>query len=643
MSSQTTAARVDPELLVFGSELVLDPQVSADGQRILYRVLTADRNADAARSHLVTCSWDGANRRQLTDSGHLDTLARWSPDSGHVAFVSDRAELHAIFVVPADGCEPRMLARHRSPIAGLAWSPDGTQIAYTCSFDPANPDESDADKRGPSVRVTRRRDYKMDGVGFVGEARSQIFVVEVASGQDRRLTAGSDDYALPQWSPDGRRLAAMFGPPFRARLALVDADTGHTQPVGPEGGPVSLWAWSPSAARILIAADPQRTYQLDFHCHDVATGETSRLIDDPHVNPLVAVIPIPQPPSMPIWRDERTAIFGGVRAGACGLYRLDCESGQVEMVSAGQSVIVGFSSDRSGRRFAMARSSLDRQSEIAVVDLGTGEAQTVAGSEAAGAGWERFDVARAGETIESWLLRPADFKPSRRYPVVLDVHGGPNGWYGYGFVPHQQALLSAGFLVVFANPRGSAGYGRRFAGLVFRDWGGDDYLDLMAVLDATVERPYVDADRVGIFGYSYGGYMTSWTIGHTDRFRAAVVGAPCFDLESHWGSSDIGYAWDDVQWGGPPYEQPDWYRDRSPSTYVHRAHTPTLVVQGEADDRCPVGQAHQLYTALHEAGCETELALYPGASHLFFVSPEARPSQRLDFMTRTVEWFKTHL
>lgn len=643
MSSQTAPIRVDPELLVYGSALVLDPQLSADGERILYRVVTADQDADAARSQLVTCSWDGANRRQLTDSGHLDTLARWSPDSSQVAFVSDRAEQHAIFVVPADGGEPRMLVRHRSPIAGLAWSPDGTRIAYTCSFDPTNPDEAEADKRGPAVRVTRRRDYKMDGAGFIGEARSQIFVVEVASGQDRRLTDGPDDYALPQWSPDGRRLAGMFGPYFRARLALIDADTGSTELVGPEGGQIPLWAWSPSGARILLAADPERRYQLDFYRHDVATGETSRLTDDLQVNPLVAVIHVPQPPSMPIWLDERTAIFGGVRAGACGLYRLDCERGQVETVSAAQSVIVGFSSDRSGRRFVLARTSLDLQCEIAVVDLGEGEAQAVAGSEIAGAGWERFDVVRAGETIEAWLLWPADFEPSRRYPVVLDVHGGPNSWYGYGFLRHQQALASAGFLVVFANPRGSGSYGRRFAGLVFRDWGGEDYLDLMAVLDAAVERPYVDGNRVGIFGYSYGGYMTSWTIGHTDRFRAAVVGGPCFDLESHWGTSDIGYAWDDVQWGGSPYERPDWFRDRSPSTFVHRAQTPTLILQGEADDRCPVGQGHQLYTALHEAKCETELALYPGASHLFFVSPEARPSQGLDFLTRTVEWFKAHL
>jgi dipeptidyl aminopeptidase/acylaminoacyl peptidase len=204
-------------------------------------------------------------------------------------------------------------------------------------------------------------------------------------------------------------------------------------------------------------------------------------------------------------------------------------------------------------------------------------------------------------------------------------------------------LAAGGFLVVFANPRGSGSYGRRFAGLVFGDWGGEDFQDLMAVVDAVLERPYADPDRMGIFGYSYGGYMTSWTIGHSDRFRAAVVGSPCFDLESQWGTSDIGYAWDDVQWGGPPSERAEWYRERSPSSFIHRARTPTLVIQGEADDRCAVGQGHQLYTALQDVGCVAELALYPGASHLFFVTPDWRPSQRADFLARTLGWFRDHL
>jgi dipeptidyl aminopeptidase/acylaminoacyl peptidase len=643
MSSQIVARPVDPDLLVYGRELPLDPQVSPDGARILYRAVTADRDPDAARSRLVTCAWDGTDVRPLTAAGHLDALARWSPDGGRVAFVSDRAEPHGIFVVPAGGGEPRELTRHRSPIAGLAWSPDGTRIAYTCRFDPANPDEAEEDRRGPAVRVARRPDYKLDGVGFIGEARSQVFVVDVASGRRERLTGGPDDHALPQWSPDGRRFAAMAGPYFRARLAVVDAETGDATLVGPEGGQLPLWSWSPSGDRLLLAADPARSYQLDFYLHDVATGETSRLTDDPGVNPHVGGIPVPQPPSMPVWLDERSAVFSGVRAGACGLYRLDCDTGQVEMLRRWQAIDASFTADRSGRRFAFARSSLERQGEIVTLDRRTDEIASVAGGGVVGAAWERFDVHRGGETVEAWLLKPPGFDASHRYPVVLDIHGGPNSWYGYGFVPHQQVLAAGGFVVVFANPRGSGSYGRRFAGLVLRDWGGEDHRDLMAVVDAVLERPYVDPERLGIFGYSYGGYMTSWTIGHTDRFRAAVVGAPCFDLESHWGSSDIGHAWDDVQWGGPPHERPDWYRQRSPSTFAHGIRTPTLVLQGEADDRCPVGQGHQLYTALHDSGCETELALYPGASHLFFVSPDGRPSQRADFLARTLGWFREHV
>jgi dipeptidyl aminopeptidase/acylaminoacyl peptidase len=643
MSSPTVATTLDPDVLVYGTELPLDPQLSPDGTRVLYRLVIADREADEARSHLMTSAWDGSERRQLTDVGHLDVMGRWSPDGSQVAFVSDRAETQGIFVVPAGGGEARELVRHRSPIAGLAWSPDGTRIAYTCRFDPANPDEAVEDRRGSTVRVARRRDYKLDGVGFIGEARSQVFVVDLATGGRRRLTGGPQDHALPRWSPDGRRLAAMAGAPFRARLALIDAESGRSVQVGPEGGQLPLWAWSPSGERLLLAADPGRSSQLDFYLYDVATGETSRLTDDPGVNPHVGGLPVPQPPSMPVWLDERAVVFSGVRGGACGLYRLDCDSGQVEMIHGWRAVNLSVSADRSGRRFALAQSSLEQVIEIVTLDSETGQATAIAGSGQGGASWERFDVSREGQKVEAWLLLPPGFDPSHRYPVVLDVHGGPNSWYGYGFVPHQQVLAAGGFLVVFANPRGSGSYGRRFASLVFRDWGGEDFRDLMAVVDAVLERPYVDPQRVGIFGYSYGGYMTSWAIGNTDRFCAAVVGAPCFDLESQWGTSDIGYAWDDVQWGGPPAERPDWFREHSPSTFVHRTRTPTLVLQGEADDRCPVGQGHQLYTALQEVGCTAELALYPGASHLFFVSLDGRPSQRADFLARTLGWFHDHL
>jgi dipeptidyl aminopeptidase/acylaminoacyl peptidase len=649
MADATATARLDPELLVYGIETPLDPQLSPDGTRILYRLLTADREADAARSRLVTCAWDGSDARPLTEAGNLDALGRWSPDGRTVAYVSSGDDGHAVLLVDAAGGEPRELVRHRRPIAGLAWAPDGARLAYTGAFDPDDPTESGPGAQGPAVRVVRRDDYRLDGTGFVGEARSQVFVVDVAGTGRRRLTDGATDFAQPRWSPDGRTIAAAAGPSHRARLALVDAGTGAVRLVGPEGGPVTQWAWSPSGDRIVLSADPGRTYQADLYLHHVGSGETARLTDDPGVQPHVTALPVPQPASMPVWLDERRVAFLGARAGATGLYVLDCGSGEVELLHGWLATDHGFSADRDRRRFVFAQTTLERPSELVTMDRDGGEDAVVtrysaaAVAERPAAGWERFDVVRDGVKVEAWLLVPPDFDPGRRHPLVLDVHGGPNSVYGHGFLPVQQCLASHGFLVVFANPRGSATYGREFAGRVFEDWGGEDFADLMTVVDTVLERPYVDAGRLGIYGYSYGGYMTSWTIGRTDRFRAAVCGAPCFDLASHWGTSDIGYAWDSVQWGGPPHERADWFRERSPSTLAHRTRTPTLIVQGEADDRCPVGQGQHMFTVLRRAGCEVELALYPGASHLFFAALETRPSQRADYLSRVLGWFRDHL
>jgi dipeptidyl aminopeptidase/acylaminoacyl peptidase len=302
----------------------------------------------------------------------------------------------------------------------------------------------------------------------------------------------------------------------------------------------------------------------------------------------------------------------------------------------------------SARRFvAQANSSFDSMGEIAIYDRSAGQREIITTNnrdllrQASPAQWEHFEVDRDGVTIDAWLLKPADFDPGRTYPVILDVHGGPHGFHGYAFNNQQQMLASHGFLVVCSNPRGSGSYGREFARMVRCDWGGEDYLDLMAVLDTALEHPFADRDRTGIWGYSYGGYMTAWAIGHTPRFKAAVCGAPCFDLESMYGTSDISHIWGTYQWGGSPHEASEAFAAHSPSTFAHRATTPTLIVQGEADDRCPTGQGEQMFVALKQAGCEVEFARYPGGPHAMLrVGP---PSHRADLLERLLGWFCDHL
>jgi dipeptidyl aminopeptidase/acylaminoacyl peptidase len=226
------------------------------------------------------------------------------------------------------------------------------------------------------------------------------------------------------------------------------------------------------------------------------------------------------------------------------------------------------------------------------------------------------------------VLDPVDLDPTDRDRLAgrRDPHHLP---------PMRSVVL------VYSNPRGSSSYGRDFTMRVTEDWGGEDYKDLMAVMDKVCELPYVDAKRTGVAGYSYGGYMTSWIIGQTDRFQACVCGAPCFDLESMYGTSDISHTFGEQQWGGAPHVSKEWYAAHSPSTNAHRAVTPTLIVHGESDERCPIGQGEQMFVALKKANCEVEFARYPGGSHSF---PRIGPAEhREDYLTRSLAWFKDHL
>ncbi len=654
------ARPLSPETLVYGFSTAGDPQVSPDGTRVLYTLARVDRESKKPDSQLWVRDIDGGNPRRLTQAGERNGGGRWSPDGGRIAFVSNRvaggnlqSKRSGLFVLAlGEGGEAREVTRHNGPIGDLAWSPDGARIAYTALYDPENPDEADRPEGAPPpVRVTRRIDYKQDNRGYLHDTRTHVFVVDVASGERRRLTEDAADHNFPQWSPDGKWLAAQRPNHngMQSQLVLIPADgdgAGEVTAIGPEEGTVGVWSWSPAGDRILFAGDTRQTYQSDFFVYTVADGAIRRLTDDLPSLP-EAGFPTISSPAQPVWLDDRQVLFHALRAGGSALQVIDAETGSLEPVKGWQAMHAGLSVDAERRYVAQAQASLEGLGEIVVTDLRSDESRVITEynravlAEQPPAGWERFDVRRGDFTIEAWLLKPPDFDPARRYPVILDVHGGPNGFYGYGFNPIQQSLATAGFLVVFSNPRGSGSYGRNFTQQVLGDWGGEDFKDLMAVVDAVLERPYADGDRTGIFGYSYGGYMTSWTIGQTDRFKAAVCGAPCFDLESFYGTSDIGHTFGKNQFGGPPHERQDWYAAHSPSKFAHRATTPTLIVHGEADERCPIGQGEQMFIALKEAGCEVEFARYPGGSHLFLRG--GPPEHREDFLERTLAWFKDHL
>lgn len=640
-----------PAMLAHDFTVASDPQISPDGDRIVSVVTTGDPVSKTKTAHLRLMDRDGGNARTLTVAGKANGSPRWSPDGRQLAFTSDRAGDFAIFVMPLDGGDARAISRHTVPIGGLTWSPDGRALAYTAVVDPANPSDEPRPAGAPApVRVTRRLDYKedSDSRGYIGDARGQLWVVDAVDGTRRCLTREPFDHTHPQWSPDGKTIAVTL--PNRnyvcSQLALIDVATGARIVVGGKLGVVETFAWSPDGGRILFAGEPERTFQNDFFVYTVATGEIRRLTDDLQCLPewnwsLYAA------PSRPVWLDGGRVLFHAVRAAKNGLYTIDVETGEVTLLRELEAQTFGLSTDRAGRYAVQSFTSLDRVGDIVVHDLQSCDVQLVTDhngallAEAPPAGWETFTVERGGLSIDAWLLKPPGFDPARQYPLIIDIHGGPNWWYGYDFSHVQQALAAAGFLVVYADPRGSTTYGRAFTQMVTQDWGNEDYQDLMAVVDEVLERPYADPERTGIYGYSYGGFMTSWAIGHTDRFKAAVCGAPAFDLESFYGTSDIGHYWGTMQFGGKPHEAREWYDSHSPSKFAHRTTTPTLILHGEGDVRCPVGQGEQMFTILADNGCEVEFVRYPNATHLFLWGGE--PAYVEDYITRTVAWFQRYM
>lgn len=636
-----------PELLVYGLETLSDPQLSPDGEGLIFTRAKADAGKKLPGSQIWIAGRDGDLARQITQAGHRNWSGRWSPDGQSIAFLSDRVAKTGLFVMPYGG-EPFEITRHNGSIGEIAWSPDGATIAYVANFDPENPDERElGPEEAPRIRVTRRIDYKQDSRGYLADLRPQVWVVDVATGERRMLTNRPVDHSFPQWSPDGRKIAVKIGNHngMQLQLAIIDVASGDMTIAGREEGVVGCWAWSPSGDHILFAGDTRQTWQLDWFLYELDGGEIWRLTDDLSCLP-DAGFPTVSPPSHPKWLDDRRAMFHAVRAGKSGIYEIDVVTRDVRLLQDWASLAGAPSFDTQGRFVAQAHANLDTASSIVVFDRESGTS-TVAVSANAGqpapTKWSTFSIERNGRTIDAWVLEPANKEPGKRYPMVLDIHGGPNSFYGYQFNAIQQALAGAGFVVVFSNPRGSGSYGRDFTQAVTGDWGGEDYLDLMAVVHAAVadERHQIDPDRLGVYGYSYGGFMTSWIIGHTDRFGAAVIGAPVVDLISFYGTADIGHDFGPKQIGGTPWTNRAGYVKHSPITYLHQAKTPSLIIHGEADDRCPIGQGEQCFATLLEAGCETEFVRYPGGAHTFLrVGP---PAHREDVLKRIIGWFSSHL
>ena len=652
-----------PQPRPFDSSFVLDlPSVGSPAIRptdgaVAYVVTRVDRETLASESHIERVAFGGGAARRLTE-GPRDGSPRWSPDGGTLAFVRrEEDEPAQISLQPAEGGEAAPLTSLRGGVSEFAWSPDGATIYCTSDVDPdALPASEERDPPLPRVREVHEIYYRGDTIGWRGRTRRQIYAVPVSRGRARRLTRGDFQHRALAVSPDGSALAFASDrsrkrherAPWGAELCVMPAEGGRVQRFARDVVAVGGIAWRPGRALgeeqiAFVGAPEDNTWQRYVYLLDLASGECRRLTDD-SIDPQTGFFPIAPAPPL-VWREDRV-LFLADAAGSSGIYAVT-PSGDLEAVRARREIIGGLDATAEGERLAFVASSPRAAPQVRTLDLRAGGGRAVTG---AGAGYlaahppgrtERFRVRRGGESIEARLVHPPDFDPSRRYPLVLEIHGGPNAFHGDGFSALHQVFAGAGFLVLAVNPRGSSSYGAAFTAQVFEDWGGEDYLDLLAAVAAACRRPYVDEERLGLHGYSYGGYMSSWIVGHDDRFRAAVIGAPVTNLVSMYGQTDIAVSFGERQWGGLPQENFDHYVERSPLTYADRVTTPVLLLHGEDDIRVPISQSEELYVALKRRGKTVEFARFPGCSHLFLRGGHA--ALRKEYYDRSVAWLQRWL
>jgi dipeptidyl aminopeptidase/acylaminoacyl peptidase len=667
---------------------VADPQISPDGARVAFVRVAVNRKRDGYETAVWVVPADGSEAPRAFTSGPLDASPRWSPDGKWIAFTravekDGKPQPPQLYVIPSGGGEARALTDLPKGADPPEWSPDGRSIAFGSTTNEkdlekkARPEavkkDGDEPEHDSDVRVITRAVYRFNGRGYLDRDRpGHIWTVDVRGEgaslpTPKQITKGEFDEDGITWSPDGaeifftsnREKEPYYLEPDRD-LYAVPAGGGEIRRVIDIYGPIGEFAFSPDGRRIafrgILNGKPARSYdQPDLFVVDRAPGASPRNLTAGYDYDVGSGLtgdqraPRGASPSLLAWtKDGRSIVTETSEKGRANLLRFDAGSGQATALTTGDQEVMSASATPDASRLALVISTPTAIGDLFVLDAAGGarrqltrfnealfsELSLTAPEEIT---YRSFD----GKAIQAWVQKPPDFDPAKKYPLILNIHGGPHAAYGYTFDHEFQWMAARGYVVLYPNPRGSSAYGQDFGNVIQYHYPGDDYKDLMAGVDELVRRGYVDPKRLGVTGGSGGGILTNWTITQTPRFAAAVAQRSIADWAGFWYTAD--FTLFTPRWfRGAPWEDPADFAARSPITHIAKVTTPLMLIEGEADYRTPPAEGgEQMFRALKYLKRPTVMVRFPDESHE--LSRSGKPWHRVERLQHIVGWFDKYL
>lgn len=698
-----------------------DPRLSPDGSKLAYVKQFFDHETHESKTNIFLIDFAGGTTKQLTNSGK-DSSPRWSPSGDRIAFISSRSGRNQLWIIDVSGGEAWHLPTKEAVQGEPVWSPERTRIFFTANTfsKPAEwvpypgspegdrqraedqarrilePEESksggknkqnDSGKKRNEVKVITRLRYRIDGIGYFGDLRRQVFYVDVPRDPPAekepgavQVTHGDFDHSAPSPSPNGKWIAVSAyrsgdaDYETRNEIWVFNVETQEAHLLYDAPGPVYGLKWSPDGDMIAFYGHDNAcnvSTRQDLHVahvdaclESISKGGKSDPLDsgkvqnltgsmDLHAGGLIGSDISYRGGSTLHWEGQ-TLYFAVTDHGAPYVYSAAQTHNHwnLERICGSQDKAISAFSV-SGSKIVLNISTPQEPENLFLVEVKGGKQatackqltfeNTILISNVELGAWEKFNYkAQDGQELDGWLVYPAGAEPSQvkthpgeyNFPLVVPVHGGPHGAYGSAFMFHAQLFAGRGYAVAYFNPRGSTSYGQEFMACIDGRWGGKDYGDVMSGVDTVVSQGFINKSNMFIHGWSYGGYMTTWVVTQTGRFKAACAGAPVTDMYAGYGTSDILWA-DEHEFGGKPWENPETLMRSSPLSYVASVTTPILLLHGENDLRCPVLHTEEFYTALRRLGKAAVMVRYPGEFHGL-----KKPVHRIDRHKRLLAWFE---